>query len=104
MKYLILFSLLLSGCCGQAPLPPDPIPVIVPVSCEKFGRIEPVQRLPVVFVKAVDDKGNNVLGLRGDQYSNLSLIIRDSLRYIGEQKKAISYYEKCIDDHNAKAQ
>jgi hypothetical protein len=79
------------------------VPVFSPVVCPDFGRIEGVKALPVVFVKGTDDKGNIVLGLRGDMYSNLSIVIKDSLRYIGEQTKAINYYEKCIADHNAKA-
>ena len=104
MKYLLLSLLLILYGCGSNPPAPIPVPVFSPVVCDNFGRIEGVEALPVVFVKGIDNEGNTVLGLRGDMYSNLSIIIKDTLRYIREQKKAISYYEKCIADHNAKAQ
>lgn len=105
MKYLLLTLLLLfiSGCGSTPEKEYIPVPVFSPVVCPDFGRIEGVKALPVVFVKGVDDENNIVLGLRGDMYSNLSIIIRDTLRYIREQKEAINYYEKCIADHNAKA-
>ncbi len=69
--------------------------------CEEFGRIDPVRALPVVYVQAVDTSGNQVLGLRGGPYSNLAIVIRDALRYIREQNKAIDYYKKCIENHNS---
>lgn len=103
MKYLFLLLILLVG-CGHTPPPPDPSPVAIEVNCEDYGQIEPVQVYPVKFVGATDREGNQVLGLRGDQYSNLALNIRGSIRYITEQKKVISYYKTCIDDHNSKAQ
>jgi hypothetical protein len=76
--------------------------VLVEVECEPFGRIEPVDRLPVIWVEAETENGFKVLGLRGDAYSNLSVMLRDTLRYIGEQNKAIDYYNKCIEIHNSK--
>lgn len=104
MKYLLLSLLFLFVGCTHTPEKEYiEVPVFSPVVCEDFGHIDGVEALPVVFVKAKDDEGFNVLGLRGDMYSNLSIVIRDTLRYIGEQKKAINYYEKCIVDHNAKA-
>ena len=104
MKYLLLLSILLVGCGHN---PPDSIEVIyrpIPVNCEQYGHIESINPLPVKFVRGVDSKGNEVLGLRGDMYSNLALNSDRSLAYIIEQKKAIRYYEKCIADHNAKTQ
>lgn len=100
MKLYYLIILLLVGCGHTPDKEYIEVPVFVPVVCEDFGRIDSVEALPVVFVNAKDSKGNNVLGLRGDMYSNLSIVIRDTLRYIGEQKSKISYYEKCISDHN----
>jgi hypothetical protein len=102
MKILLLsLSLLFVGCSHTPDKEIIEVPVFSPVVCEDFGRIEPVRALPVVFVQGIDNSGNQVLGLRGDQYSNLAIVIRDSLRYIKEQNKAISYYMKCIADHNA---
>lgn len=102
IKYLILILPLFLIGCGHTP--EEVIiekPIFIPVVCEDFGRIDPVRALPVVFVQAKTDEGYNVLGLRGNMYSNLSVIFRDTLRYIGEQNKAISYYKGCISDHNA---
>jgi hypothetical protein len=104
MKYLLLLLFVfLAGCGHTREKEYIEVPVFSPVVCENFGQIEPVDIFPVQFVQAQDSEGNQVLGLRGDQYSNLALIIKDTLRYIKEQKKVISYYEKCIADHNAKA-
>lgn len=102
MKWLILlFSLSFVGCIHTPTEVPVPEYVLVEVECEPFGRIEPVDRLPVVWVEAETEDGFKVLGLRGDAYSNLSVMLRDTLRYIGEQNKAIDYYKKCISVHNA---
>jgi hypothetical protein len=104
MKYLLLsLSLFLVGCGSTPEKEYVEVPVFSPVVCQDFGRIDGVRALPVVFVEAKDNKGNIVLGLSGGHYSNLSIVISDTLRYIGAQKEAINYYEKCIVDHNAKA-
>ena len=101
MKYILLFLLFLVGCQHT----PEKVVVdnyiLVPVECQDFGRIEPVDALPVVFVNAKTEEGFNVLGLRGDMYSNLSITFRETLRYIKEQKTAINYYESCIEHHNS---
>lgn len=98
---LLIMSFVLIGCASE----PEKIvvtkPVIIPVVCEDPGRIDPVEALPVVFVEGTDKQGNVVLGLRGDQYSNLSIVIRDTLRYIKEQKDTIAYYRGCIERHNS---
>ena len=99
MKYLFLLLFLVG--CGHTPEKEYiEVPVFTRIECDRFGRIEPVRTLPVIFVKAKTEDGFYVLGLRGDHYSNLSIVMRDTLRYLGEQNKAIGYYEKCIDDHN----
>lgn len=105
MKILSIFMLLFLVGCGHN-VKPEIITeyVRVPVECEEYGKIPPIKPLPVVFVKAKTDDGFIVLGLRGDQYSNLSINSREMVTYMGEQKKAISYYKKCIDDFNSLAQ
>lgn len=102
MKWLLLILPLLLFGCGHSPkkIFVDK-PVLIPVECEDFGRIEQVRALPVVFVQAKTEDGFTVLGLRGDMYSNLSIVFRDTLRYIEQQDKAIDYYKGCISDHNA---
>jgi hypothetical protein len=103
MKYLlILLALFLVGCGHTPEKEVVPFYLFADVVCEDFGHIDGINPLPVVFVRAKDTQGNQVLGLRGDMYSNLSINSAETLRYIIEQKKAISYYEKCIADHNAK--
>jgi hypothetical protein len=102
MKYLLLLlSLTLVACVHT---PKEVIvtkPVLISVECEDFGKIEPVRALPVVYVQAKTEDGYNVLGLRGDSYSNLSILFSDIQRYISQQNLAIDYYKGCIADHNA---
>jgi hypothetical protein len=98
---LLILSLLFVGCSHTPEKVYIDNYVFIPVVCEDFGRIDPVRSLPVVFVEADTSDGFKVLGLRGDMYSNLAIIIRDTLRYIGEQDKAIDYYTKCIENHNS---
>ena len=104
MKLLSLSILLLFivGCGHTPEKVPFPVPVFMPVVCEDYGYIPPVRTLPVVFVSGTDRAGFEILGLRGDQYSNLSINSTETIRYITEQKKAIGYYRKCITDHNVK--
>jgi len=103
MKYLlILLSLFLFGCGHTPEKEIVPFYLFAEVVCEDFGHIPGVNPLPVIFVQAKDIQGNQVLGLRGNMYSNLTINSAETLRYIIEQNKAISYYEKCIVDHNAK--
>jgi hypothetical protein len=100
MKYLLILLLFLVG-CGHTPdreIKLVPTPVLV--ACDPYGHIAAIHPLPVVFVIGEDEQGNKVLGLRGDQYSNLSINSASTLLYIIEQNKAIDYYVKCISDHN----
>ncbi len=102
MKLYFLILLLFLVGCGHTPDKEVIVShVFVKVVCENFNTIPSIKPLPVVWVKGVDEQGNYVLGLRGDQYSNLSINSAESLRYINEQNEAIGYYEKCIEDHNS---
>ena len=102
MKWLLLLLTLTLVACGHTPkkIIVDN-PVLIPVECEGFGQIEPIDALPVVFVQAETEDGFKVLGLRGDMYSNLSILFQDIRRYIEQQNLAIDYYKGCIADHNA---
>ena len=103
MKLFTLSILLFLVGCGHNPFKVVvEVPVFVDVVCLDFGQITPIRPLPVVFVVGEDAQGNKVLGLRGDQYSNLSINSAETFRYVSEQKKAIGYYKKCIEDHNSK--
>ena len=102
MKWLSLILLLFIFGCGHNPekVIVDNY-VLIKVECEDFGQIEPVDALPVVFVNAKTEDGYNVLGLRGDMYSNLSILFAEMTRYITQQKTAIDNYEGCIERHNS---
>lgn len=103
MKLYYLILLFLVGCGHTPDKEIELVPVFSPVVCEDFGRLESIQPLPVVFVNAKTTDGFQVLGLRGDSYSNLAINSADTLRYIIEQKGEISYLENCIENHNSKA-
>jgi hypothetical protein len=100
MKLYYLILLFLVGCGHTPEKVVVEIPTFIPVVCQDFGTIASIRPLPVVFVGGTDTVGNQILGLRGDQYSNLAINSAETIRYIVEQKKAIGYYKKCISDHN----
>jgi len=62
----------------------------------------PLDMLPVNWTLGKDKDGLYVLGLRGDQYSNLAINMESISGYITTQKETIKYYEKCIEAHNKK--
>lgn len=98
----ILFTLLLFFLVGCAHEPEiQLVPVFAPVTCANFSKPESIKTLPVDFVLAKDTEGYQVLGLRGDQYSNLAINSAETLRYIKEQKILLSYYKGCIEHHNS---
>lgn len=102
MKWILLFMLLfLVGCQHTPEKVVVPEYVLIPVDCPDFGRIDPIDTLPVIFVNAKTVEGFNVLGLRGNMYSNLSINIGETVRYITEQKMTIAYYKACIERHNS---
>ena len=100
MKYLFLLLFLVG--CGHTP-EPEIVTVFtyVDVVCLDSIPLEPIKPLSVVFVRSTDTEGNQTLGLRGDQYSNLSINSAEVLRYIKGQRATIIYYEKCIENHNS---
>ena len=102
MKYLLILLMLFLVGCGHTP---EKIVVteyvLVDVVCPDYAGVEGIKPLPVVFVEGNTEDGYKVLGLRGDMYSNLSINSAEVMRYIKEQKLAISYYRKCIEDHNS---
>lgn len=101
MKYLIVaLALILTG-CGSTKIEYVNVPTFTSVICPEMTKPAGINPLPVVWVNAIDRQGYEVLGLRGNMYSNLSINSADTLRYIREQKKAIEYYKNCIEDHNS---
>lgn len=100
---LILSMFLLSGCFHKKVIK-EPYPVYTKVACNTPPTIAPIDPLPVVFINGVDREGNEILGLRGDQYTNLALNGREVIRYISDQKGTILYYKSCIELHNEKGE
>lgn len=101
MKLLLgISALFLFGCGHTIEKEIIPFYIYMEIACEDYGHIVGINPLPVVFVQGVDTTGNQVLGLRGDMYSNLAINSGETIRYIVEQSKAIGYYEKCIVNHN----
>ena len=104
MGRLILLILLSSSLLGCGLLRPEPerIPVYTPVVCNNTPALIPLDMLPVNWVLGKDESGMYVLGLRGDQYSNLAINMESIAGYIETQKETIRYYERCINAHNKK--
>lgn len=99
MKLLYLIApLLLMGCASK----PTPIyiPTMTKVQCPDIAKPAGIDPLPVKFVKAQTEKGDYVLGLDGQQYSNLAINTTETIRYIKEQKLLLEYYRMCIIQHN----
>jgi len=97
---LIYFAplLLLTGCFGN----PERVlvPVYTKVQCPEMQKADPIDPLPVTFVLAKTDDGDQVLGLDGQRYSNLSINTAEIIRYIKQQNNTIGYYKECIIRHN----
>jgi len=98
---LILLSSTLLG-CGLLKPNTEPIPVYTPVVCENAPNLIPLNMLPVKWVLGKEKSGLYVLGLRGDQYSNLAINMENIAGYIETQQETIKYYKRCIKSHNKK--
>ncbi len=102
---LILVFLGLSGCSlFKGDVEYREVPIYTKVVCPKLTAVPPLEMLDVVFVKAQDEKGNEVLGLSGRNYVALGINTNRITTYIEEQNKAIDYYIGCIDTHNSEVE
>ena len=101
MKYLYLFLLIFLVGCTKIVKETELVPIFAPVTCANIAELMPIKTLPVDFVLGKDTEGYAILGLRGDQYTNLAINSAETLRYIKEQKILSSYYLGCIEHHNS---
>lgn len=99
---LLLSATMLSGCSWFTRT--VFVPTNVPVVCENFENNNVFSPHEYVFVKAVTESGEYVLGLDINSYNKYTENNTKTLLYIETQNKAIEYYKKCIADHNADIQ
>lgn len=97
---LILLSSLVIGCASTPEI--EYVPTVVPVTCDEAPKPLPLNMLPVEWSIAKTEDDYYVLGLRGEEYSNLSINMENIVGYITTQKSVIKYYEECINLHNKK--
>jgi len=101
MNRLIILSLFLVGCTAPQ-TEPDVIYRVQPVVCDKSPIIQGTSFQPVVFEKAITQDGRYVLGLDGENYTNLALNVRGIIEHVRTQKAFSDYLLGCINRHNAK--
>lgn len=101
MRSLILVLLLLVSACATEP---DIVyrSVHTKVQCSIVDKQEGLSLHDISVVKAIEDKGNIVVGLSGTELSKFYINSELIISYIVIQKETINYYEKCITDHNNK--
>ena len=79
-KYMIILLVLLSGCATQLEI--EYVYRTSQLICAE-QTIKPNERIyPVIFVNAKTVDGKEVLGLDGENYSNLALNTRTGIEYI----------------------
>ena len=101
-RIIFLLSLVLLGGCTW--FKPDTVyvPTYVPIVCDEGQEPAPLTMFPVKWQIATNEKGLYVLGLDGENYSNLSINIANIKAYIQNQRLLINYYEQCMERHNKK--
>ena len=101
-KYLIIIlAFTLSGCSLFAKDKEDIVFVDKKILCDAELDFTTNSTLPVIWVKAKDEDGKYVIGLDGDNYTNLSLNTKATLEYMRSQKAYIEYMRGCIERHNS---
>jgi hypothetical protein len=95
-KILILSLILMTGCTSIKEVP---VPTRVQLLCDQ--PLFPIMStLPIEFQLATNTKGNYVLGLDGENYSNLAINTRRMIEFAKVQADYIDYLQSCIDRHN----
>ena len=98
-KAAILSLILLSGCVTSEVVTVE-VPVRVPIVCDKIA-VESVETYPVEWQLGRNENGEYILGLDGENYSNLSINIGRAIAHIKARREYEVYLEGCIDNFNS---
>jgi hypothetical protein len=96
---LLSLLILLSGCITSEVITVE-VPVRVPIVCDKTA-IPSIETYPVVWQLGRNEDGKNILGLDGENYSNLSINIGRSISHIEARRRYSDYLEECMDSFNS---
>lgn len=99
MRILLLISLLILLSSCSVFTKEIPVPVRLPIVCET-RNIEKIDMLPVQWVLGRTENGDYVVGLDGENYTNLAINIGRTTEHMIERKEYSIYLERCIERFN----
>lgn len=104
MKYLVLFLTLvsLSGCgmFTKEKIVVKNVPVYVPVVCPAAQRVTSISPRPIRPRAIQDVAGIWWVALTPEDYENLAINTKETIRYIIDQRGVVAYYRECIITFN----
>lgn len=104
MKYLILFLTLvsLSGCgmFTKEKIVVKNVPVYVPVVCPAAQKVTSISPRPIRPRAIQDIAGIWWVALTPEDYQNLAINTKETIRYIIDQRGVVAYYRECIITFN----
>lgn len=104
MKYAILFLTLvsLSGCgiFTKEKIVIKNVPVYVPVVCPAAQKVTSISPRPIRPRAIQDVAGIWWVALTPEDYQNLAINTKETIRYIIDQRGVVAYYRECIITFN----
>ncbi len=104
MKYAILFLILvsLSGCgiFTKEKIVIKNVPVYVPVVCPAAQKVTSISPRPIRPRAIQDVAGIWWVALTPEDYQNLAINTKETIRYIIDQRGVVAYYRECIITFN----
>jgi len=104
MKYAILFLTLvsLSGCgiFTKEKIVIKNVPVYVPVVCPDAQKITSISPRPIRPRAIQDVAGIWWVALTPEDYENLAINTKETIRFIIDQRGVVQYYRECIITFN----
>ena len=104
MKYAMLFLILvsLSGCgiFTKEKIVIKNVPVYVPVVCPAAQKVTSISPRPIRPRAIQDVAGIWWVALTPEDYQNLAINTKETIRYIIDQRGVVAYYRECIITFN----
>ncbi len=104
MKYAILFLTLvsLSGCgiFTKEKIVIKNVPVYVPVVCPDAQKVTSISPRPIRPRAIQDVAGIWWVALTPEDYENLAINTKETIRFIIDQRGVVQYYRECIITFN----